>query len=134
MSIAVMSRRSMTSPPSAVLWPAPLCPPLRTASGQAGVAGESDRARYIGVVDRPDDDGRPRIGAAEHDGAGTVIPLVGRADHAAVDLGLQLRQGDCCHGKRSFTQSPSTSVLAGCDPPNDRISSKQAALTSTPTP
>ncbi len=75
---------------------------------QACLAGIPDRARHVGVVHRPDDDGRPRIGAAEHDGARTVVPLVGRADHAAADLGLQLRQGDRGHGRCSFAKSVDT--------------------------
>ena len=56
-----MSRRSRTMPPSVALWPAPLWPPLRTASSSAGLAGErDDRGDVVGVGD-PDDDRRPAV-------------------------------------------------------------------------
>ncbi len=69
-----MSRRSSTIPPSIVLCPAPLWPPLRTTSSEAGFARERDDVGDVLGVRRPDDDQRPAIDAAHHDGPASSSP------------------------------------------------------------
>ena len=57
---AVRSRRSRTMPPSVVLWPAPLWPPLRTASSRPVSRASATTRGDVGRVGDPDD--RPPAG------------------------------------------------------------------------
>ena len=89
MSIAFISRRSSTIPPSVVLWPAALCPPLRTASSRpVARARPTDRRDIVGAG-RPDDDRRAGVALHERDPRLVVAGVV-RADDGAADGGPQV--------------------------------------------
>ena len=47
-------------PPSLMLWPAPLWPPLRTASSRPVSRASETTTRDVGASAGPDDDRRPR--------------------------------------------------------------------------
>ena len=100
-------------PPSVELWPAPLWPPLRTASSRP-----VSRARRSTARRRPRRrPGRSRpdgVEAAGHDRAGRVVVGVVRPDHAAGDGGLDLRdQGGRCRGAVDRVHEASSVRLAG---------------------
>ena len=92
-SMAFMSRRSITIPPSVTPWPRPLWPPLRTASSMPVSRARFDHVLHVGRIRHPDDDGRPAIDPTGDDGACLVVVRVVRRDEPAPDGGPQLRNG-----------------------------------------
>ena len=82
-----MSRRSMTSPPSVVLCPTTLCPPLRIAELVALVARRGDHSSHVVDVGDAHDRRGPLVDAAVEDGARLVVVGIVRRDHTAGDAG-----------------------------------------------
>ena len=86
MSIAFMSREVEDDPAVDQLWPAPLWPPLRTASSRpVSRASAIDADDIVGVGD-PDDDRRSVVGRRRTSRPGAVVLGVVRADHPAATL------------------------------------------------
>ena len=94
MSSAFMSRRSRTMPPSVVLWPAPLWPPLRTASSRpVSRASAIDAATSSASATRTMTAGRS-VDAADEHGPRRVVVGVPRADDPSGEVSPDVGDGD----------------------------------------
>lgn len=87
--------RSSTIPPSVTLWPAPLCPPPRTASSRPLSRVRGDHLSHLGRGRRLSDRGRVAVHRSVEDGTGPVVHGVLRGDDPAVEICLELRDRLC---------------------------------------
>ena len=88
----------MTIPLFAVLWPATLCPPPRTATSRLALARGVDGGDDIGGARAPDDQGRSLVVHGVEDLARFVVARVGGHDQVSGELPAQRVRGPVhCH-------------------------------------